>query len=74
MLQKPTYETKGLILLIRSQEDSSKIMTLEMYCGNSSRTEVMAKTVKEKVVTIVIKINNLGMLRKPTHETMGTII
>ena len=54
MLQQPTYETMDLILLIRSQEDS-KIMTLEMYFGNYSRTEVMAKTAKEKVVTIVIK-------------------
>ena len=44
-----------------------------MNCGNSSRTEVMAKTAIEKVVTIVIK-NNLRLLQKPMYETMGPII
>ena len=53
MLQKASYETMGPILLSQSQEDSSKIKKsgdLLRYC---SRTEVIEKTAKEKIVTIV---------------------
>ena len=42
--------------LVDRKRTPQKQWKLDMYCGNSSRTEVMAKTAKEKVVTTVIKI------------------
>ena len=75
MLQKPTNEIMGPILLSRSQEDSSKIKSSGDLLRNSSRTEVMGngKNCQRKSCYNCKKIN-FEMLQKATYETMGPIL
>ena len=72
MLQKPTYETLGPIVLSRSLEDSSKAKILGIYCGNSSRTEVIRNSFSIKHWILSQKHNTQNCIYWAYNEYMDS--